>query len=362
MLRLRRSAHSPDARAEAVLYSTKDSYSLLEVSWVAQSKAWWPSECLTGRREVHDELQHMMSLLWLGWGGGWRWAARKVCSRGQQLTSTHTPAPTAATPNTHPNNTSSHQTPTGKFWISVGKWIMFSLNVWVHKNKFLILGRGSGLFAVFCFCDVTWIHRCAPEFCAGFKAIKDTLLQKKQRYLFWEFTCIPWSTFKQPTLTRPRDQKVFVDQKTDHDAGFTNQFICLPVWWIFCLPFWGYPNNHNNTLHWGGRHYFRYGSGFLCTGTYKCHFFLWERDRGVGGKLWAISPVLRFSKGLCEPSFQECSWSMFSHVNNILTVYSVIFDENDSGVWNISKQNGSVPKSESQTQIPSFVKLDAGCI
>lgn len=41
---------------------------------------------------------------------------------------------------------------------------------------------------------------------------------------------------------------------------------------------------------------------------------------------------------------------------------AVVIDENDSGVWNIATQNGSEPESESQAQISSFFKLDAGRI
>lgn len=126
------------------------------------------------------QLQHVMSLLWLLR----RWLEVSCWEGVQQRAAAHkhtyTCTQSSATPNTHPNNTSSHQTRTGKFWISAGKRITFSLNLWAHKNMFLILGGGSGLFAVFCFCDVTCIRRCAQEFCAGFRAIKDTLLQKKQ--------------------------------------------------------------------------------------------------------------------------------------------------------------------------------------
>lgn len=41
---------------------------------------------------------------------------------------------------------------------------------------------------------------------------------------------------------------------------------------------------------------------------------------------------------------------------------AVVFDKNDSVVWNTCKKNGSEPKSESQALISSFFKLDAGCI
>lgn len=208
------------------------------------------------------------------WGCGWSWAAGKVCSRGQQLTSTNTPAPTAATPNTHPSNTS-HQTRAGEFWISAGKWITSSWNSELIKKSSSYCAENQS--AVFCFCEVTCIHRRAQEFCPGFRAIKDALLQKKQGYLFYELPRIPWQTFKQPALRDQEIRKCSIDQKTDHDAGLTSQFICLPVWWIFsaCLS-----NNHNSTLQWGVRHYFRYESGSLCAGNYKYHFFLWNRCRG----------------------------------------------------------------------------------
>lgn len=45
-----------------------------------------------------------------------------------------------------------------------------------------------------------------------------------------------------------------------------------------------------------------------------------------------------------------------------MSIKGAATDENDSIVWNVSKQNGSEPKSENQAQISSFFKLDAGCI
>lgn len=38
--------------------------------------------------------------------------------------------------------------------------------------------------ALFCFCEATCLHRHAQEFCAGLRAVKDALLQKKEGYLF----------------------------------------------------------------------------------------------------------------------------------------------------------------------------------
>lgn len=177
---------------------------------------------------------------------------------------------------------------------------------------------------------------------------KDTPLQKKQGYLFCELSMHALMDLMNNQLQQDQEvRKCFVNQKTDHDARFTRQFICLHLWCLFLsLPFWGYTNNHNNILPWGESHYFSYESGSLCTGNYKYSFFLWNVfcHRDIGKKklheVWVISPVLRFWKCLWELASLECSWRIFSCE---WTKGARVSDENYSVVWNTSKQNGPEP-------------------
>lgn len=193
----------------------QDSSGLLEVSWVAQSKPWWLSECLTGRREV---ISPASAAWWACWGWAKEVAGGELpgrCSAEGSSSQAHT--------HLHPQLPHSTHTPTTFLPVKHGLasfaslQVSESLSVWaceLMKISSSYWAEDQGCLPCFASADVTCMHRCAQEFSAGFRAIKDIHFYKRGRDVYSESSPgKPWWTFKQPALTKPRDQKVFCRPK-----------------------------------------------------------------------------------------------------------------------------------------------------